>query len=741
MVVFSPPLPDHAQVGDPGHISDHNALLEAVKALNTGKIDLSIFTAKGSLVLGTGLFTLNTLAIGSDNQTLVSDSTQVTGARWALIGTQNLSDYSVTRAKLADNAATTVATTAPSNPKVGAVWVDPSVSVDTLVLPLGTSSLADGAVTTAKIADSSVNAAKIADGSVGTTELAAGAVTSEKIANGTVTGTDIATDTITVENLANNSVDTVALQDQSVTSAKIADGTIATGDIADQAVTAAKIANDTITATQIATNAVGSSELADNAVDTNAIADGAVTDAKLAGDSVTTAKIAANSVTTAKIADSAVTTGKIANSSVDAAKIVDGSVGTSEIADAAVTAAKLSAGLGGLLTTKGDLVARDASTAVRLPVGTDGQVLVADAAASAGVKWGAEPAVKATVGNLLTDNQAGGYSGWGSDGTVDYWGGGDFAITSAWSYVFTSTRYAVTAGDTVTIQAELQPVGAGAYVVTQFFTALEGGDAVGGERYGNTVPNGGNALSRLTTVVPATATAMTFLIYGGTSALHVRHPGIWKGAGGVWALPGTPIVGQSRIAVNNAVDLSGTGTPEGVVTAAPGSTWLQTDSTTDVKGWIKWIKASGIWNTGWQAGAEADTGWRETTTWDTAGTVTGIALEANAVPKAGTAGWIRMRRVGDQVFIALSGLDVGTGTVAIYGTGVMPAGFKTQSPANNPVFPISNGTVTGAIGAPVSATGLGLSQPSGQMFVVTSPVVASAVTSDTWPTSLPGVAV
>ena len=71
---------------------------------------------------------------------------------------------------------------------------------------------------------------------------------------------------------------------------------------------------------------------------------------------------------------------------------------------------------------------------------------------------------------------------------------------------------------------------------------------------------------------------------------------------------GTPIVGPSRVAVNNAVDLSGTGTPEGVVIAAPGSTWLQTDASNDVKGWIKWMKATGTGSTGWVAGPEAGEG-------------------------------------------------------------------------------------------------------------------------------------
>lgn len=38
-------------------------------------------------------------------------------------------------------------------------------------------------------------------------------------------------------------------------------------------------------------------------------------------------------------------------------------------------------------TTKGDMIVRDSTEDVRLPVGTDGQVLTADSAESAGVKW------------------------------------------------------------------------------------------------------------------------------------------------------------------------------------------------------------------------------------------------------------------------------------------------------------------------------------------------------------------
>ena len=287
-----------------------------------------------------------------------------------------------------------------------------------------------------------------------------------------------------------NGVNTAAIQDGAVTSAKIADGTIATGDIADQAVTATKIANDTITAAQIAANAVGSSELADNAVDTNAIANDAVTTAK--------------------------------------------------IADAAVTSAKI-----GALTTKGDLLARDGSGAVRLPVGTDGQVLVADAAASAGVKWGAEPAVKATVGNLLTANQAkptttGAYTCYnGAEGAAGVYtaSGGDLIV-------LTPQKMAVTPGDTITAQATLTTVGCGGKCYVVFYTAA-GGDA-GGHTFGSTVAAGTTAgVSSVTTVVPATAATVEFYAnyHPATvgQTVTVTKATVHRGAAGVWQLPGLPI--------------------------------------------------------------------------------------------------------------------------------------------------------------------------------------------------------
>ncbi|MBK8168425.1 MAG: hypothetical protein IPK64_20950 [bacterium] len=67
---------------------------------------------------------------------------------------------------------------------------------------------------------------------------------------------------------------------------------------------------------------------------------------------------------------------------------------------------------------------------------------------------------------------------------------------------------------------------------------------------------------------------------------------------------------------SGASHLSGTGTPEGVVTAAPGSSWLQIGDAVTVSGNLLWRKATGTGNTGWvPEGALADTGWRNVLTW------------------------------------------------------------------------------------------------------------------------------
>lgn len=175
---------------------------------------------------------------------------------------------------------------------------------------------------------------------------------------------------------------------------------------------------------------------------------------------------------------------------------------------------------------------------------------------------------------------------------------------------------------------------------------------------------------------------------------------------------------------SGAVHLSGTGTPESVVTAAPGSTWLQTDSTVDVKGWIRWVKATGTGNTGWVAGPEADTGWRQ--------------LSADFTPPAGgTIYDLRVRRVGPKLLYVYVKYTSTAGAVQTDTlTGSLDAAFRP--------FGISQA----GMGDDTGVRFKGFGYYNGTIKIRNETTSASTAylntvfeTDATWPTSLPGTAV
>lgn len=175
--------------------------------------------------------------------------------------------------------------------------------------------------------------------------------------------------------------------------------------------------------------------------------------------------------------------------------------------------------------------------------------------------------------------------------------------------------------------------------------------------------------------------------------------------------------------------LEGTGAPEGVVAAPPGSTFLQTDSTTDVKGWIRWIKATGTGNTGWVAGPEADTGWRN----------------VSSILENSWTGALYLRRVGSVV-----SMDGQLNTPAPYNSAIsssIPTGFRAGGLKPDLYhFPciMWNGAQEGAVqGAAWASQGVlsiarstAALRTSGAQFRFTG----SCLTNSGWPSSLPGSA-
>ena len=240
---------------------------------------------------------------------------------------------------------------------------------------IGTSALADNAVTSAKIADGTVSTADIADSAISTAKLADNSVTSAKIVDGAITSADIGDSQVATADLAANAVTTAKLADSSVTSAKIVDGSVSNVDIANLAIDTTKLADNSVTSAKIVDGAVSTADLADSAISTAKLADSSVTSAKIVDGAITSADIGDGQVATVDLAANAVTTAKLADNSVTSAKIVDGAVSTADLADSAITTAKLS---------------DNSVTAAKIVDGTitstdigDGQVATADLAASA----------------------------------------------------------------------------------------------------------------------------------------------------------------------------------------------------------------------------------------------------------------------------------------------------------------------------------------------------------------------
>lgn len=113
--------------------------------------------------------------------------------------------------------------------------------------PEATTSINDGAVTTAKLAGSAVTTAKINNSAVTTAKINNLAVTEGKIADGAVTTNKLGSSAVTTAKINNGAVTADKLASSAVTSAKIGSGAVTTAKINDGAVTNDKVADRTLT--------------------------------------------------------------------------------------------------------------------------------------------------------------------------------------------------------------------------------------------------------------------------------------------------------------------------------------------------------------------------------------------------------------------------------------------------------------------------------------------------------------
>ena len=224
---------------------------------------------------------------------------------------------------------------------------------------IGTTAIADGAITYAKIQNVSATDKLLGRSSAGSGSVEEISCTS--FARTILDDADAATvrSTIGLGTVATgNTISTALLEDSSVTSGKLASGSVSTVKIADSGVTNAKLAANSVDSIQLVASGVAAGKLATDAVVTINITDSAITGAKIAAaaisgvhvvdGSITQSKLASGSIATAYIADSGVTQVKLAADAVATVNIADGNVTAAKLASGSVTLAKLSLSSGEL---------------------------------------------------------------------------------------------------------------------------------------------------------------------------------------------------------------------------------------------------------------------------------------------------------------------------------------------------------------------------------------------------------
>ena len=191
---------------------------------------------------------------------------------------------------------------------------------------LGTTQIADQAVTNEKLAEQSVDNSKLSQDSVSYDKIQNDAVITEKIQNGAVTTEKVEEKAVTNPKLGDSSVDSRVIREENVETKHLANESVTTDKVARKSITKDKIADDAVDTSQIINESIVNSKLANDAVSTEKIVDGSVTNDKMAKNSVNTGQVVNESIVNSKLAKNAVSTEKIQNASVTNEKMAKDSI-------------------------------------------------------------------------------------------------------------------------------------------------------------------------------------------------------------------------------------------------------------------------------------------------------------------------------------------------------------------------------------------------------------------------------
>ena len=257
------------------------------------------------------------------------------------LGTTALADDAITAAKLANDSSIVYDSVAPtidnfegrgylnSTSKYLQVWN--GSSFDQVVAP--TAGIENLAVTTGKLAANAVTTAKVDAAGLAAAALATDSVITAKIQDLAVTTGKLAALSVTTAKIAADAVTADELAADAVVTASIVDANVTEAKLATGAVTEAKIGTAAVTVTKVADGSLTYAKLN--------LADGSIPGAKLTSASVTTTQIAANAINTSQIVDDAITAAKIADDAITADQLATGSVTADAIAVDAVGASEL----------------------------------------------------------------------------------------------------------------------------------------------------------------------------------------------------------------------------------------------------------------------------------------------------------------------------------------------------------------------------------------------------------------
>ncbi len=191
---------------------------------------------------------------------------------------------------------------------------------------LGTTQIADQAITNEKLAEQSVDNSKLSQDSVSYDKIQNDAVITEKIQNGAVTTEKVEEKAVTNPKLGDSSVDSRVLREENVETKHLANESVTTDKVARKSITKDKIADDAVDTSHIINESIVNSKLANDAVSTEKIADGSVTNDKMAKNSVNTTQVVNESIVNSKLSKDAVSTEKIQNASVTNEKMAKDSI-------------------------------------------------------------------------------------------------------------------------------------------------------------------------------------------------------------------------------------------------------------------------------------------------------------------------------------------------------------------------------------------------------------------------------